>query len=102
MPARGYMEENSWGAKRLAGVAPEVNLREYITHMLPPSVNKVAHSGQRRHHQKSKIVVSVVPQKGLTSSKNFRKKISVAAIIRNNSNIIKTYVFIIIPAQLVS
>ena len=32
-------------AKRLAGVAPEVNLRECISHMPPPSPNKAAHSG---------------------------------------------------------
>ena len=49
-------------AKRLAGVAPEVNLREHVTHMPLASVNKTAHSGfktQRRHHQKYKIGVSV-------------------------------------------
>ena len=42
-------------AKRSAGVAPEVNLREHISHTPPPSVNKAAHSGfetQRRQHQK--------------------------------------------------
>ena len=51
--------------KRLAGVTPEVNLREHVTCTLPPSVNKAAHSGlktQRRHHQKSKTGVSVAPQ----------------------------------------
>ena len=56
-------------AKRSAGVAPEVNFRE--------CVNKTAHSGletQRRHHQKSKTGVSVVPQKGLMSSKMFKNK----------------------------
>ena len=31
--------------KRSAGVAPEVNLREHVTHTPLPSVNKVAHSG---------------------------------------------------------
>ena len=44
-------------AKRLAGVAPEVNLRKHLTHMPPLSMNKIVHSGfetQRRHHQKSK------------------------------------------------
>ena len=31
--------------KRLAGVAPEMNLREYVACMPPPSANKAAHSG---------------------------------------------------------
>ena len=31
-------------AKRSAGVAPEVNLRERVTHTPPPRSNKVAHS----------------------------------------------------------
>ena len=51
-------------AKRSAGVAPEVNLREHVTHTPPPSANKVAHSGfetQRRRHQKSKTGVLVSP-----------------------------------------
>ena len=43
------MEECSLAAmlatKRLAGVAPELNLREHVTHMPLPSANKVAHSG---------------------------------------------------------
>ena len=65
-------------AKRLAGVTPEVNLTECISHTPPPSANKAAHSGfeiQRRCHQKSKTGVSVAPQKGLMSSKNFFKKV---------------------------
>ena len=52
-------------AKRSAGVAPEVNLREHITQMPLASVNKAAHSGfetQRKHHQKSKTGASVTPQ----------------------------------------
>ena len=64
-------------AKRSAGVAPEVKLREHISRMPPPSANKASHSGfetQRRHHQKSKTGVSVAPQKGLMSSKNLEKK----------------------------
>ena len=67
-------------AKRSAGVAPEVNLREHISHTTLPSANKAAHSGfeiQRRHHQKSKTGVSVAPQKGLMSSKIFFKKVDV-------------------------
>ena len=42
--------------KRLAGVTPEVNLREHNTYTTTKS-NKAAHSGfetQRRHHHKSK------------------------------------------------
>ena len=63
--------------KRSAGVAPEVNLRERVTHMPPPSMNKASHSGfetQRRHHQKSKTRVSGAPKKGLVSSKKILKK----------------------------
>ena len=44
--------------------------------MPPPSANKATHCGsktQRRHHQKSETGVSVAPQKGLKSSKNFKK-----------------------------
>ena len=47
------------------GVAPEVNLREHISHTPPQSLNKAAHSGfetQRRRHQKSKTGVSMAPQ----------------------------------------
>ena len=72
MPAHRYLEENGsaamLAAKRLAGVAPEMNIRECVTCMPPPSVNKTAHSGfetQRRHHQRSKTGVSMAPQKGL-------------------------------------
>ena len=64
-------------AKRSAGVTLELNLREHISCMPPPSPNKAAHSGfetQRRHHQKSKTGVSVAPQKGLMSSKICLKK----------------------------
>ena len=49
-----------------SGVAPEVNIREYV--IPPPSMNKAAHSGfetQRRRHQKSKTGVSMAPQKVL-------------------------------------
>ena len=63
--------------KRSAGVAPEVNLREHISHMTLPSADKAAHSGfetQGRCHQKPKTGVSVAPQKGLMSSKNFKKE----------------------------
>ena len=65
------------GHQEVAGVIPEVNLREHISYMPPLSVNKVAYSGfetQRRHYQKSKTGVSVTPQKGLLSSKKIFKK----------------------------
>ena len=63
-------------AKRSAGVAPEVNLRECISHTPPPSTNKAAHSGfetQRRRHQKSKTGVSVAPKKDLSPPKIKKK-----------------------------
>ena len=63
--------------KRSAGVTPEVNLRECVTHMPLYSSNKAAHCGfetQRRRHQKSDTGVSVAPQKGLMSSKFEKKK----------------------------
>ena len=61
MPGSRYMEEIGsavmLAAKRSAGVTPEVNLRECVKCMPPPSADKAAHFGfetQRRHHQKSK------------------------------------------------
>ena len=43
-----YVDENGsaamLAAKRLAGVAPEVNLGEHTSHMSLPSANKAAHS----------------------------------------------------------
>ena len=63
--------------KRLAGVAPEVNLGECVTCTPLPSTNKAALSGyetQRRCHQKTKTGVSVAPQKGLMSCNFFLKK----------------------------
>ena len=56
--------------KRSAGVAPDVNLREHVTHTPLPSVNKAAHSGfetQRRRHQKSETGASVAPQKDVST-----------------------------------
>ena len=57
MPGHGYVEEIHLAvmlaAKRLAGVTPEVNLRQPVTCMPLPSANKAAHSGfetQRRCH----------------------------------------------------
>ena len=49
MPARRYVEEIGSAAmlatKRSAGVTPEVNLRECVTHKPLPSANKAVHSG---------------------------------------------------------
>ena len=64
--------------KRLAGVTPEVNLREQTSYMPSPSVNKGAQSGfatQRRYHQKSKTGVSVAPQKGICPPKLIKKNL---------------------------
>ena len=76
MPAHRYIEENGsvamLAAKRLAGVAPEVNLGECVTRTPLPTINKAAHSGfetERTRHQKSKAGVTVAPQKGLMSSR---------------------------------
>ena len=44
-----YVDENGsatmLAAKRSAGVTPEVNLREYTSHIPVPIVNKATHSG---------------------------------------------------------
>ena len=76
MPTHRYVEDIGLAAmlavKRFAGVTPEVNLRECVTCMPPPSANKAAHSGfetQRRCQQKSKTEVLVALKKGLMSSK---------------------------------
>ena len=52
-----YVEEIGLAAmlasKRSAGVTPDLNLRECVTRMPPPSANKAAHSGfepQRRQY----------------------------------------------------
>ena len=81
MSVHRYVEVNGLAAmlatKRLAGVAPEVNIRECVTHMPLLSLNKASHSGfetQRRRHQKSKTVLSVARQKRFMSSKSYFKK----------------------------
>ena len=78
MPACRYIEEIGLAAmlatKRSAGVTPEVNLKEFVTHMPLPSANKAAHSGfktQRRCHQKSKSRVSMASQKGFLPFKHY-------------------------------
>ena len=60
------------------GVTPEVNLRECIAHMPPPSVNKAAHSGfktQRRCHQKSETEGISGPKMDMCPLKSFFKKL---------------------------
>ena len=73
MPSGRHVEENSssviLATKETTGVAPKVNLAgEPLTRTPLPSANKAAHSRfepQRRRHEKSKIGVSVAPQKVL-------------------------------------
>ena len=71
MPAHSYVEEIDLAAmlatKRLAGVRPEVNLKEHVTCTPLPKMNKAAHSGfeTQRCHQSSKTGVSVALQKDL-------------------------------------
>ena len=80
MTAHKYVEEIGSAAmlvtKRSAGVAPEVNLRD-ASCMPLPGVNNTAlydFEAQMRHHEKFKTGVSVGPQKGLTSFKDFTNK----------------------------
>ena len=61
---------------QLAGVAPEVNLRNSL-HAGDKARKRGIHPGfesQGRRHQKSKTGVSVAPRKGLMSSKNLKNK----------------------------
>ena len=63
--------------KRLAGVAPEVNLKERVTRMPPPSSNNATHTGfeaQRRRHQKSETGVSVAPEMDMCPTKKLKKE----------------------------
>ena len=69
MPAHRYVEENGSAARRSASVASEVNLRENVTNIPSPSMNKAPHMGfetRVRHHQKSETGVSVTPLKGMS------------------------------------
>ena len=63
--------------KSSAGVTPEVNLKECISHTPPPSVNKAVYSGfetQRRHHQKSKTGISGPTKRTYVLQIFFKKK----------------------------
>ena len=68
-----YVHENGLvvmlAAKRSAGVALQVNLREYTSCIPPPSANKAAHSGFeiQRCHQEYQW-----PTKGHVSTKNLK------------------------------
>ena len=79
MTPHSYEEENGSAAmlttKRSAGVTPDMNLIDCVTHIPPPNANKAAHSGfetQRRCHQKSKIGVSVAHKKDLCPPNNLK------------------------------
>ena len=78
---RRYVKENSWAAmlatKRSAGVALDVNLWECVSHTPMSRANKTVHSGfetQRRHHQKSKIGISMATNKRTYVLQIFLKK----------------------------
>ena len=104
MPAHRYMEENGLAAmlttKRSVGVAPEVMLKECVTHMPPWSMNKAAHSGfetQRRHYRKSKTGVLVAPQKRTYVLQFFLKKPGLNLILDTiQINLITTVHFILL------
>ena len=86
MPACRYVEEICsvvmLGPRRSAGVTPEVNLRQCVTHTPPPITNKAAHSGFETHRcYQSKTGVSVAPQKGL-----FLKKLHISLYIPPNKH----------------
>ena len=76
------MDENGLAAmqvtKRLAGVTPEVNLRECGTCMPPPSANKATHSG---FETRKDVIISQKQgcqwphRKDLKSSNFFKSKI---------------------------
>ena len=70
------------------GIAPEVNLREPVSHTPLQSLNKAAHSGfetQRRHHQKSKTGVSVAPQMKMYPTNFFFKKVWICTFTVENT-----------------
>ena len=67
-------------AKRSAGVAPELNQRNLL-YVGEKAQKPGIHPGletQDRHHQESKTVVSVTPQKGLMFSKFFLKVLNLS------------------------
>ena len=70
LPGHRYVEEISLAAmlatKRSAGVTPEVNLREYVTHT-PVQIRLPTLPLKLREDQRSKTGVSVAPQKRPTS-----------------------------------
>ena len=80
-------------AKRVAGVTPEVNLRN------PLCAGKKAHKQgiqpgfetQGRCHQKSKIGISVAPQTGLLSSKILKSPLNLPISLFSSQQLILTY-----------
>ena len=94
MPAYRYLEEIGLAAmlaaKRLAGVTPEVNLKDHVTCMPLASVSKAAQSGfetQRRHHQSPKQGYQWPHRKDLCPPKFFRKKffVKTTSLLRSKS-----------------
>ena len=87
MPAHRYVEENGsdarLAARRLAGVTPEVNIREHVTFMPQPSANKAAQGTQEVQNRGISG-----PQKGHMSSNFFFQK-SVCCGIGQNDTIDK-------------
>ena len=71
--------------KRLAGVAPEVNLRECVTRMSPSSANKATCSGHIARSPKHEYQWPY--KKGLVSSKIFFKKMKISDFVENNEKL---------------
>ena len=77
-------------AKSLAGVAPEVNLRECVTCTPLPSANKAAHSNfetKRRHNQNSKTGGISGPTKDLCPPKTLKN----VSFVHNGSRYVITF-----------
>ena len=81
MPLHRYTKEKNGlaimlAANKLQDLTPEVDIEEHVIHIPLTSVYQTAHSGfetQRKHHQKTKTGISVVPINLLCPSKNFKK-----------------------------
>ena len=82
MLAHRYVEENGsaamLAAKRLVGVALEVNFREHVTHMPLPSMKKAAYSDFETLKPRGDVTRNpkqgYQAQKALMSSINFKKE----------------------------
>ena len=51
-----WSQSKSLKYQGVAGVPPQVNLREHVTCMPPPSTNKAAHSGFETQETSSKVI----------------------------------------------